>query len=168
MAEAKGAVGSGRKAGWVRPIVTAWLLAGTIDIVVACLYYPLTAGVSVTRLLQGIASGLLGMSAFSGGAATAALGLGCHYTIALIWTVFFFFVYPRVSLLSRSRLATGVAYGVFVSAVMNLVVLPLSNVPKRPFSLPHLAVATLILMVTIGPPISFVIGRHYAGLERTS
>lgn len=167
MARVPAATSPGRGAGGVETIVTAWLLAGTIDIVVACLYYPVTTGVSVTRLLQGIASGLLGTSAFSGGAATAALGLGCHYTIALIWTVFFFIVYPRVSLLSRNRLATGVAYGVFVSAVMNLVVLPLSNVPHRPFSVPHLVVATLILMVTIGPPISFVIGRHYAGLART-
>jgi hypothetical protein len=76
---------------------------------VACVYYPLTTGISVTRLLQGIASGLLGTAAFSGGTVTAILGLKCHYTIVLLWTLLFFALYPRVPILSRSRALTGAA-----------------------------------------------------------
>ena len=146
----------------VQSIVTAWVIAGTIDIVVALTYYPLTAGVAPLAILQGIASGVLGPPAFQGGAATAAFGLACHYTIALIWTLFFFAIYPRVPLLRRSRLLTAVLYGTFVSAVMTFVVLPLSNVRHRPFNLRAFVVATVILMFAIGLPLAIVAGRHYA------
>ena len=39
-------------------------------------------GLKPMRLLQGIASGLLGPKAFSGGRATAVLGVFCHFLIA--------------------------------------------------------------------------------------
>lgn len=146
---------------FVRAIVRAWLLAGTIDIVVACVYYPLTARVTVIGILQGIASGLLGASAFQGGRATAALGLACHYLIAFIWTVFFFLMYARFRVLSTSRIATAVLYGVFVSAVMRFVVLPLSNVASRPFDLRAFGIATVILIFSIGVPLTLVAGRYY-------
>lgn len=147
-------------------IVAAWVIAGTIDIVVALAYYRLTAGVASLAILHGIASGVLGPPAFQGGAATAAFGLACHYTIALIWTLFFFAIYPRVPLLWRSRLLTAVLYGTFVSAVMTFVVLPLSNVRHRPFSLRAFVVATVILMVSIGLPLAIVAGRYYAARLR--
>lgn len=143
-------------------MLTAWLVAGTADIVIACIYYPLTAGISVTRLLQGIAAGLLGARAFAGGSATAALGLACHYGIALIWTVLFFLVYPRLGFLSRSRLLTAALYGAFVSAVMSFVVLPLSRVAPRAFHLGFFTVATVILICSIGLPLSLVAGRYFA------
>ena len=143
-------------------ILTAWLIAGTADIVIACVYYPLTTGITVTRLLQGIAAGLLGAQAFAGGPATAALGLACHYGIALIWTVCFFLVYPRLPFLSRSRLLTAALYGVLVSAVMRFIVLPLSRVAPRPFDVGFFVVATIILVFSIGLPLSLVAGRYYA------
>lgn len=152
----------------IRAIVTAWLIAGTIDIGIAVTYYPLTAGVTPVGILQGIASGLLGPSALHGGAATAALGLACHYTIALIWTLFFFLVYPRLRMGSWNRALTAVLYGTFVSLVMRFVVLPLSDVRHRPFDLRFFIIATVILMFSIGLPLSIVGGRYFAGRERTA
>lgn len=145
-----------------RVTVRAWLLAGTIDIVVACVYYPLTAHVTVIGILQGIASGLLGARAFDGGLTTAVLGLACHYLIAFIWTAIFFFVYPRIRVLSMNWFATAVLYGVFVSAVMRFVVLPLSDVASRPFDLRAFVIATVILILSIGTPLTLVAGRFYA------
>ncbi|MDE3127342.1 MAG: hypothetical protein KGL38_05010, partial [Gemmatimonadota bacterium] len=81
-------------------VIVAWLVAGTADILVAVTYYPLTAAVTPVGILRGIASGLLGAAAFSGGYATAALGLVCHYAIALIWTLVFFYIYPRLAFLA--------------------------------------------------------------------
>lgn len=149
-------------------VVSAWLVVGTIDIGVAAIYYPLTAPVTVIGLLQGIASGVLGVRAFAGGVATAALGLVCHYTIALIWTVLFFALYPRIRAVAERRWASAVLYGVAVSLVMNLVVVPLSNVPSRPFSLSQLVVATVILIFTIGVPLSLLAGLYYDGRARSS
>jgi uncharacterized membrane protein YagU involved in acid resistance len=151
-------------AGWSagRTILAAWLVAGTLDILAAVTYYPLTIHVRPLSILQDIASGVLGMRAFAGGLATAALGLALHYLIALIWTVFFFVVFPRVKLLAKNLIVTGLAYGVFVGLIMNLVVVPLSRTPKPPFSLSSLIVAIAILLFTIGLPTAEIVGRHFS------
>src|SRR2546430_17038603 len=63
------------------PILIGGLLAGILDLtsaIVITLYYH----GSVTRMLQGIASGALGKAAFDGGASTAALGDAFHFLIA--------------------------------------------------------------------------------------
>lgn len=140
-------------------ILTAWLITGTLDIGIAVTYYPLTGRGNPFTILQGIASGLLGPSAFLGGVATAALGLACHYAIALIWTVVFFVVYPRVGVLSYSRTLTAVLYGVFVSVAMSLVVLPMSHVAHRPFDLRFFVIATVMLIVSIGTPLAVMGSR---------
>jgi hypothetical protein len=149
-------------------VLTGWLIAGTADIVAATVYYPLTAPVTALRILQGIAAGVLGRAAFTGGFATAALGLACHYVIALIWTVVFFAVYPRIALLARSRVVTAVLYGTFVSAAMSFVVLPLSRVAPRPFNAKAFAIATVILVFSIGTPLVIVASRYYGRGARRS
>lgn len=153
--------------GLIGAIARAWLIAGTLDIGIASTWYPLTAGARVLRIYQGIASGLLGPRAFDGGVATAALGLLCHYAIALIWTTLFFLAYPRFPILARNRWATAVGYGIFVSTAMTFVVVPLSNVTPRPVHAESFAVATVILVIAIGTPLSLLAARLYArGPER--
>jgi len=141
-----------------RVVVIAWLLAGTLDITTAVLYYIGPSSAGAVRLLQGIASGVLGASAFEGGAATALLGLTLHYLIALIWTLVFLVAFRLLGALRRHLIAIGIAYGIIVWLVMNLVVLPLSNVRRAPFQPRAAAIAAIILVVCIGLPISLVIG----------
>jgi hypothetical protein len=135
-------------------------VAGTLDITAAVTYYPMTAGVRPERILQGIASGVLGSRAFAGGAGAAVLGLLFHYLIALIWTVLFFLAAERFKALTRHAILIGLAYGVVVWAVMNLIVLPLSNVRRGPFNPVQAAIAALILIFCIGLPIVGIIGKH--------
>lgn len=141
-----------------RVVVIAWLLAGTLDITTAVLYYVGPSSAGAVRLLQGIASGVLGASAFEGGAATALLGLTLHYLIALIWTLVFLVAFRLLGAVRRHLIAIGIAYGIIVWLVMNLVVLPLSNVRRAPFQPRAAATAAIILVVCIGLPISLVIG----------
>src|SRR5262249_34443218 len=141
-------------------VTFAWLLAGTLDITTAVFYYVGPSSARAARLLQGIASGLLGALAFDGGAATALLGLALHYLIALIWTLVFFVACRTLGALRRQPVLTGIAYGIIVSFVMSLVVLPLSNVSRGPFQPRAPAIAATILILCIGLPISLVIGRH--------
>lgn len=145
-----------------RTVILAWLVAGTADIVVAVTYYPLTGSATPIGILHGIASGLLGAASFGGGYATAALGLACHYAIALVWTLVFFYMDPRVPLLARSVPLTAVLYGTLVSAIMTFVVLPLSRVGPRPFHVPAFTVATVILWFTIGLPLALFARRNRA------
>jgi predicted ABC-type sugar transport system permease subunit len=65
-----------------RAIGWAGLLAGFLDITAAAVLFGLK-GKSPVYLLQAIAGGLLGMSSFQGGLATAALGAFFHFLIAL-------------------------------------------------------------------------------------
>jgi hypothetical protein len=52
------------------------------------------------KSFQFIASGIFGTSAFSGGNTMLALGILFHFCIAFIWTLIFFFLYPRLKLYS--------------------------------------------------------------------
>jgi hypothetical protein len=146
-----------------RAIVRAWLVAGTMDITAATVYYPWVYKFKAILLFQNIASGVFGESAFRGGIMLAALGLVFHYFIALTWTVLFFVVYPKIKLLSKSRMLSGVAYGIFVWAAMNLVVLPLSRVQQAPFSPDSAIIAALFLVFCIGIPNAILAHRYYHG-----
>ncbi len=146
----------------VKTVLLAWIAAGTADIVVASVYYPLAYGLKRMVLYQGIASGVLGAAAFSGGVGTAILGLALHYIIALIWTVFFYLAFPRLKFMSKNLFVTAIGYGIFVSCAMTFIVLPLSNVhhSRAPLNILHFTIDTVILMFTIGAPLSFIIGRY--------
>ena len=144
----------------VLAVLVAWLLAGTLDITAAIFYYLGPSSARAARMLRGIASGVLGARAFDGGAATALLGLGLHYLIALIWTVVFLGVFRSLGVLRRHLVLTGIGYGIIVWFVMNLVVLPLSNASRGPFELRGAVIAAIILILCIGLPISLVIGRN--------
>lgn len=141
-------------------VLLAWMVAGTMDITAALTYYPLTANVEVVRILQGIASGVLGPRAFAGGPSTALLGLALHYLIAFIWTMVFFVAVRTFKPLLKNLMLTGMAYGIVVWAVMNLIVLPVSNVRHAPFNPSAAAIAAVILILCIGLPLAGIVGRH--------
>src|SRR5215467_11006520 len=101
-------------------VMIAWVLAGTLDITTAVLYYVGPSSARAARLLQGIASGVLGARAFDGGAATALLGLSLHYLIALVWALVFLVAFRTLRVLRRHLVLIGIAYGIIVWLVMNL------------------------------------------------
>lgn len=149
-----------------RAIIQAALLAGTLDIVAACLQAFLMNGVSPVRVLQFVASGLFGPSAFTSGFQGAASGLGLHYLIAYAWTVVFFFLYPLVKKslpkTAQNLAIMGIVYGGFVWCVMNFLVLPNSNIPQRPFNPVNASIGAGILMLCIGVPLAWCARRYYA------
>ena len=140
---------------WGTPLVVAALVAGTLDITYAIVFSYLRSGTPPERLLQSVASGALGRDAFTGVAATAALGLGFHFLIAFIITALFFAAAARASALTRRPVLTGAAYGILVYAVMNYVVIPLSKIGPRPLPAAIVLVTGLLVhMFLIGVPIA--------------
>jgi hypothetical protein len=140
---------------WGTPLVVAALVAGTLDITYAIVFSYLRSGTPPERLLQSVASGALGRDAFTGGAATAALGLGFHFLIAFTITALFFAAAARASALTRRPVLTGAAYGILVYAVMNYVVIPLSKIGPRPLPAAIVLVTGLLVhMFLIGVPIA--------------
>ncbi len=144
-----------------KAIFQTGLLVGTLDLSSAFIHAWFTSGTTLGTLLQFVASGLFGKQAFSGGTPMMVLGMLFHYCIAYSFTAIFFWLYPRLPLLSRNRWVSGILYGIVVWLVMNLLVLPLTNIPKIPFHLFHAAVNMGILIVMIGIPISLLAHKHY-------
>lgn len=146
----------------LKTIVKAGLLVGTLDILAAFLHYFIRTGKNPLPILKFIASGVFGKAAFSGGNSMLAWGLLFHYLIAFLFTLFFFWIVPKLKFLTANKIVTGVLYGIFVWVVMNLVVLPLSNTPKLPFDFFNTLIGILILILCVGLPLSFIFFKRTA------
>jgi len=117
-----------------RLIVVGCLLCGTLDISDAFIFTWLRSHGSTERVLQFIASGIMGKTAFQQGWGSAMLGLGIHYVIALCWVALFVLVVRSVPALMRWNVAFGVLYGLVMYAVMNFIVVPLTRIGPRPMA----------------------------------
>lgn len=120
-------------------IIRAGLTVAVLDALFAIALYVVVLRVTtVPRVFQSIAAGLLGRASYSGGAATVALGVVCHLTVAFGWTMLFYLASRRVTSLrelaktSAGGLAVGLLYGAIVWLGMDLVVIPLSRATPTP------------------------------------
>src|SRR6202012_2943144 len=113
-----------------KTILLAGFVAGCCDITAALVVYCTMVPLTPTRLLQGIAAGILGRpAAYAGGARTAALGLLCHFVIALGAATVYFGLTRMFAFLNRIPLAFSAAiWGTIVYFFMQYVVLPLSRI----------------------------------------
>lgn len=150
------------RASLIKAILTTWLVAGTLDMTGAIVVWSfILQKVTPLQILQGIASGIFGKAAFTGGSAIAVYGVFFHYIIAFSFTTLYFLVYPQIPFLQKQKLISGLLYGVFAWAFMNYIVLPLSNVHMNPFKWSNALISIAILMVCIGLPISLLSSRYY-------
>jgi hypothetical protein len=147
----------------VRTIAITGLIVGTMDIT-AAIIQAISRGATATRLLQFVASGLIGQKAFQRGAGTAALGLGLHFVIAFTLVAVFYVASRNLILLQRHAVVSGLIYGLIVFGFMNLVVLPLSAARPR-HSLTGDLIQIGIHMFVIGLPTSLLV-RRLSGATR--
>lgn len=143
-----------------QPIFLGGLIAGTLDLTAACVYSWLRASVSPIRVFQFIASGVLGTESFTGGAKSAVLGVVLHFLIATVATTIFYFASRAWFFLIEHPIVSGLLYGIPVYAVMNFVVLPLSQVTQRPQPMSSRLINLVILMFCIGLPIALIVRRY--------
>jgi hypothetical protein len=140
-------------------ILIGGAIAGALDITYAIGFSALR-GVAPIRILQSVASGLVGAPAFEGGVPVAALGLVLHFCIALLWAAIFYLASGAIPFLTRHPVVAGLFYGFLIYAVMNLVVVPLSAFPRKlSFPLMVLVTGILVHMFCIGLPISLAVRR---------
>jgi uncharacterized membrane protein YagU involved in acid resistance len=140
-------------------VLAGGVLAGTLDIVYACVFWALKADVPPSRILQSVAAGLLGEASFTGGAATAGLGLLLHYLIACTMSLAYYLAARRLPALGRRPLAWGAAYGLLLYAVMNYIVVPLSAAPGGSRDPTWIALTVAVHACFIGVPIAWLAGR---------
>ena len=83
-------------------------------------------------VLQYVASGAMGNAAFTGGLATALLGLVFDFILTTIMSGVFILSADRIPLLCKHVIPGSLLYGFGVFIVMNFIVLPLSAAPPLP------------------------------------
>jgi hypothetical protein len=144
-------------------LVRGAVVVGVLDLLDAFLFFG-RYGVSRVRILQSIAAGLLGRSAYDGGSAMAALGLLLHFFIAFCIVGVFFLLARAVPALIRRPYLAGPLYGLAAYFVMNGVVLPLSATPPGSFpNGPVLVNGLLIHAFGVGLPAALFARTAFSG-----
>src|SRR5712671_5093871 len=144
-------------------ILWGGLLCGVLDITAALVVYGYM-GAGPLRLLQGIAAGLLGPRTYNGGAATALLGLLCHFVIAFSAAAVFVAASRMMPFLLRRAALSGVLYGIAVYFFMSRVVVPLSAAARISFSLKMMVIGIVIHIFCVGLPIALAARRFAPSL----
>jgi hypothetical protein len=141
-----------------RTIITAWLVSGALDISDALIFYGFR-GVAAERLLQNIASALIGPAAFTGGWPAAMLGLALHFLIAFVASALFVLAAERLKFLTRHPWSWGLIYGAVVYLFMNFVVLPLAGKTGGGTGI-ALFNGVLAIVLLVGLPVSLISSRR--------
>ena len=146
---------------WPRPVVVlvGGGIAGACDIVYACVFWWMKAGVSPVRILQSVAAGLLGPASFQGETGTAALGLALHFFIALTMAAVYDTAALRFPLLTERPVACGALFGLLAYGAMNYIVVPLSAAARGSSDPSWVALSVLVHAFLIGVPIALVAAR---------
>jgi hypothetical protein len=139
-------------------VVVGGLIAGALDLVYAVLVYSPQKPILIP---QTIASGLLGMKSYSGGAQTATLGVVLHFFIAFGAATVYCLASRKFSFLIDRAILSGLIYGALVYLFMHLVVLPLSVAPPRDMPLIYKACEFVEHWFCVGLPIALSV-RHYS------
>jgi hypothetical protein len=133
----------------LRPILVGGAIAGTLDLICALLTFGPNG-------MRGVAAGLIGRQAFSGGIPTLILGTLLHYFIAFSIATVYCLASRRLRFLRDHFFVCGLFYGIGAYLVMNLVVLPLCALHfSGPYQWRGLVQGLLIHMFFIGLPISY-------------
>lgn len=143
----------------LRLVVLGGLIAGTLDITYAWVFWATKAGITPPRIFQSVAAGLLGDASFEGGAATATLGLFLHYVIATSMSATYYLVATRLPLLRAKPVLCGAAYGLLCYAIMNYVVVPLSAAGGGSRDPLWIGLSLLVHAFFIGVPIALCASR---------
>ena len=142
----------------LKTILITGFVAGFLDITAAIV---ILGKMNATGVLKYIASGAFGKKAFAGGTEMVIYGLLMHFIIAYSFTILYLFAYPYIGLFKKQKVLSGLLYGIFVWAVMNLLVLPFTNVAQAAFRWDKALLNMSILMVMIGLPIALMVNHYY-------
>jgi hypothetical protein len=134
------------------------LACGVFDITQAFIAWGFL-GVKPIRILQSVASGVLGPKSFQGGEQTAALGLALHFFIAFSAATVYYLASRWIPFMTTHAVLSGLLYGEAVFWFMNLVVVPLSAAGKGHFSIATWVTGPIGHMFLVGLPIALSVRR---------
>lgn len=150
-----------RKQSLLSAILITGIIAGIADGLAAIINFYISTGRGPAPIFKSIAGGLFGMEAFTGGTSMIIWGVFLHLSIAMLFTAFFFLIFPGLRLAGKNKFLVAIVYGLFVWLVMNQLVLPASRLPHITFKWDKAITGALILIVCIGLPVSLLANRYY-------
>jgi uncharacterized membrane protein YagU involved in acid resistance len=155
---------------FIRAVLLTGLVAGILDLTIGVLgYYVMVNGhlpenisIYIRNVLRYISSAAFGKG--EGNLNTMELaGFFFHFFIAISFTWFYFLIYPSIRLFHKSTLASTIIYGLFVWAIMNMVVVPLSalHTASIPPDMKKALYQAIVLMVCIALPVTLGAKKYY-------
>lgn len=146
---------------WQRPrafdtIVYGGLAIGVLDGLFAFVFYGLILGIKPMRIFQSVAAGLLGRASYDGGTKTFLFGLLLHFIVATCIATVYYFAALKSPVLIRHAVAAGLIYGMIAYLGMNYLVIPLSRIGLRPFTLRLFLPAFIGHAVLVGLPVALI------------
>lgn len=145
-----------------KSVLLTGLFVGTTDLISAYITQWIKTGNFADKMLHYIAGGALGLeTSMQGGNWVAFLGLFFHYFIAMSFTLFFYWIFPKIKFLSFNKYLIGMLYAVFVAQAMNLIILPLTPLPSGEFNLGSALIGWYTLGVVFGVPLVYNVYRFY-------
>lgn len=142
-----------------RPILTATLIAGTLDIL-AAVTMTLLYGRDPMAMLRYVASGPF-PAATGWGTGGSLLGLAVHFALMAIMAAIFILAARRLRTLWQQPLLWGFLYGVATYVVMNLLVVPWRFDRPLPSTLATIGPQLAFHIFLVGIPIALVAARHF-------
>jgi hypothetical protein len=144
-----------------KAIFIGGLACGVLDITQAFIGWGLE-GVAPIRILQSVASGVLGRASFQGGWPSAGLGLVCHFVIAFGAATVYYLASRKIPFMTNQPVIAGLLYGEIVFWFMQFVVVEFSRAHRRPIA--QWDPATIITgpighMFLVGLPIALAIKK---------
>src|SRR6185369_15178567 len=112
-------------------IVFGGLAIGILDFLDASIFFPNYFEITVQRVWQGVAAGILGRdAAIAGGWNTAVLGMFLHFCVAFSIATSYFLA-ARYLVIVRRPVIVGLLFGIVANLVMQHIVIPLSAIGLR-------------------------------------
>lgn len=151
--------GSGPMNRYVLSAAAIVFLLATGDLIFACTYWHATYDVPPARLIQNIASGLLGKRAFAGGGNTVLLGVVLQYFMISLMVGTYYVASRRIKALNAKPWLWGLLYGLVLYVTMNHVVVPLSAAPRGPV-IASWIILSIVVHLVIG--VTVALGARWA------
>jgi uncharacterized membrane protein YagU involved in acid resistance len=154
----------------IKAIFWAGLVGGVLDLAGAMAVYGPILGTPATpeRILQSVASGLLGRKAFEGGWLAAGIGLTAHMAISFAAAAVYVGASQWLSVLLSRPIVSGLLFGAAVYVVMTQIVVPLSAAVSRPpSSFKMFLIASGLNVFLFGLPVALA-ARMFAKSPRPS
>ena len=140
-------------------ILYGGLVVGILDGLFALIFYGLILGAKPMRIFQSVAAGLLGQASYEGGIPTFLLGILLHFVVASCIAAVYYVASLKLPVLLQHAVLFGLIYGLIAYLGMNYVVIPLSAIGARPFSLRLFLPAFIGHALLVGLPIALLARR---------